>query len=103
MPKPHVFEQAATDLADWLDQTSTKLADGLRGGGRAPFAANATESQKLAYYEGRLFAPDGSPNVQGRMEELHRLGVEQYGALLAQLTKARQDRVTGTMPGQETS
>lgn len=99
MPKPHVFEQAASDLADWLDTTATKLADGLRGGGKAPFAAPASESEKLAYYEQKMFNPDGSPNVQGRMDEMHRLGVQGYSAALAEVTKAQQGRLMSQMQG----
>ncbi|MDB5541600.1 MAG: hypothetical protein JWQ89_3327 [Devosia sp.] len=96
MPREHVFEQASSDLAQWLDDTATQLADSLRGGGRAPFAANASESQKMHYYEQNLFNPDGSPNVQQRMAELHRLGITEYTKMLAEVTKTRQDRVSGT-------
>lgn len=95
MPKEHQFERASAVIADWLDSASTKLADGLKGGGRAPFAAPATDSEKLAYYESKMFNPDGTDNVQGGMEEMHRLGVEGYARAKAEVLKARQDRMMG--------
>lgn len=94
--REHIFEQVSSDLAQWLDDTSTKMVDSLKGGGRAPFAANANESEKMHYYDQTLFNPDGSPNVQQRMAELHRLGITEYTKALAQVTKMRQDRMSGT-------
>ena len=101
MPKEHQFERASAVIADWLDIGSTKIADGIKGGGRAPFAAPANESEKLAYYEQKMFNPDGTDNVQGGMEEMHRLGVEGYTKMKAEVLKARQDRMSGQMPGME--
>ena len=98
MPREHQFEYAASAIADWLDQMSTKVVDGIKGGGRAPFAAPANNSERLAYYEQAFFNPDGTENVQGRMKEMHRIGL--YGpdgfiATLAEVLKARQDRMLG--------
>jgi hypothetical protein len=68
------YDLIASDLASWLDQTSTSLAVALSPQGVAPFAAPISEPQKLAYYSAQLFMPDGTPNEQGRNAELQRLG-----------------------------
>jgi hypothetical protein len=69
----NTLDDIADDLALWIDQISTEVALAFAPG-RAPFSANVSEDQKLAFYRSRLFNPDGSPNPQGRDAELQRLG-----------------------------
>lgn len=76
--QPNFLDDVANDLAIWIDQTASEVALAFAPA-RAPFSANITEEQKLAYYRNRLFNPDGSPNVQGRNEEIARLGAEGFG------------------------
>jgi hypothetical protein len=77
-PQQTMMDEVANDLALWIDETATNIALAFAPT-RAPFAAKTTEQQKLEYYRSRLFNPDGSPNEQGRSEELRRLGVEGFG------------------------
>ena len=78
MPGQTMMDEVANDLALWIDETAKNVALAFAPS-RAPFAAQTTEDQKLQYYRARLFNPDGSPNPQGRSEELQRLGVEGFG------------------------
>jgi hypothetical protein len=82
-----MLEEVANDLALWVDQTATEVALGFAPG-RAPFAANLTEQQKLDYYSRALFNPDGSPNQQGRQREVARLGVEQFASVYEAVLRA---------------
>lgn len=82
---PHLLDQVAGELVSWLQIEPSYFADAIRGGGRAPFAANVTEAEKRDYYQRRLFNPDGSPNQQGRDEELARVGPEEYAAMFRQV------------------
>jgi hypothetical protein len=86
-PKPRraaqrntMLDDVANDLALWIDDSANKIALAFAPG-RAPFAADLTEEQKLDYYTRALFNPDGSPNQQGRNREVTRLGVEGFGAV----------------------
>lgn len=72
------LDDIANDLSLWVDQTAEQVALAFAPA-RAPFSANITEDQKLEFYRQRLFNPDGSPNPQGRNEEIQRLGAEGFG------------------------
>jgi len=72
------LDEIASDLAIWIDQTSSEIALAFAPT-RAPFSANVTEEQKLQYYRTQFFHPDGTPNVEGRNAQLQRLGVEGFG------------------------
>src|SRR5215471_2710296 len=72
------LDDISSDLAQWIDDTANKVALAFAPA-RAPFSANITEEQKLQYYRSRLFNPDGTPNTQGRTEEIQRLGPEGFG------------------------
>lgn len=74
MPTQTVLDAVANDLAVWLDQTATKIAAAMAPQGTAPFSAQLSETQKLDYYKNQLFNPDGTPNVQGRAQQIDRLG-----------------------------
>jgi hypothetical protein len=91
MASSHLFEQVADDLSQWIAETSSSLATQLAGGSHAPFAANATEAEKLDYYRSKMFNPDGSPNVQERQNLLDRAGVQGYAHVLSALGKQRPD------------
>lgn len=89
MPRQHVFESVADELADWLGATSDALVEGLVGAGPAPFAAKASEAEKLDYYERQLWNPDGSPNISGRQREMDRLGPTQWAEVFSQVEQRR--------------
>lgn len=76
--RQNFLDDISNDLALWIDQTATEVALAFAPA-RAPFSANITEQQKLDFYKTRLFNPDGSPNAQGRAQEIQRLGAEGFG------------------------
>jgi len=80
------LDDVSDDLANWIDSTATDVALAFAPA-RAPFSANITEDQKLEFYRTRLFNPDGTPNVQGRQEELQRLGPEGFGGVYQAVVK----------------
>jgi len=82
-----MMDEVANDLALWIDQTANDIALAFAPT-RAPFAAQTTEAQKIEYYRQKLFNPDGSPNAQGRNEELQRLGVEGFGLVYKAIIRA---------------
>ena len=73
-----MLDDVANDLALWIDKTATEVALAFAPA-RAPFSANITEDQKLQFYKSQIFNPDGSPNQQGRQQEIARLGPEGFG------------------------
>jgi hypothetical protein len=78
MPKLTSLDEVAIDLASWIDNTAEEIALAMAPRGQQPFAAQMSDKQKLDYYTSRLFNPDGSPNMQGRTQELQRLGPEGF-------------------------
>lgn len=84
----NILDLVANDLASWLDEVGTQLAEAMSSGGAAPFAAQLTEQQKLDYYRQALFGPDGSPNLQGRAKEMARLGPENFSMVFRAVIKA---------------
>jgi hypothetical protein len=82
-----MLEDVANDLALWIDQTATEVALAFAPG-RAPFAANLTEQQKLDFYTRQLFNPDGSPNVSGRAQQAARLGPEGFAQVYQAVVRA---------------
>jgi len=84
--KANSLDEIANDLALWLDQTSTEIALAFAPN-RAPFSANITEEQKLEYYKNKFFNPDGTPNPQGREQELQRMGISGFTQVYKALIK----------------
>ena len=99
MPQQTQLDAVANDLAVWIDQTATRIAAAMAPQGVAPFAAQITDEQKLEYYKAQLFNPDGSPNVQGRAEEMQRLGPEGFTLVYKAVLKAYPDLKLPTPPG----
>jgi hypothetical protein len=87
VPRETLLDDIAEDIALWIDQTAEEVAAAFAPG-RAPFAAQLTEQQKLDYYRERIFNPDGSPNSQGRNEEIARLGAEGFAHVYQAVVKA---------------
>ncbi len=82
---PHPYDGIAQDLFDWLTGEVDYYVEALKGGHRAPFAADTSEQQKREYYLRQMFNQnnDGtpnyaSPNSQGRDTLLNRLGTAGY-------------------------
>jgi hypothetical protein len=70
----------------------------MMAGGTAPFAAQLTEADKLRYYTRQLFNPDGTPNMQGRAQEMQRLGPEGFALVYKAVLKAHPEFVVPTPP-----
>jgi len=86
--KPNTLDLVATDLAVWLDQTSSEIALAMAPQGVAPFSAPLSEEQKLDYYKNQLFNPDGTPNLQGRSAQMARMGPEMFTQVYKAVIKA---------------
>lgn len=81
------LDEVANDLALWIDETAEAVANAFAPG-RAPFAAQLTEDQKLEFYRARIFNPDGSANTAGRNQEIARLGAEGFARVYEAVVKA---------------
>jgi len=99
VPTQTLLDAVATDLAVWLDQESTRIAAAMAPQGRAPFAAQVSESQKLEYYRNQLFNADGSPNLAGRQQQMARLGPEGFTQVYKAVIKAYPDLKVPPPPG----
>lgn|SRR5215467_687461 len=99
MPPQNLLDSVATDLAAWLDQTSTQIAAAMAPQGVAPFAAPLSETDKLEYYRNQLFNPDGTPNLQGRAAQMARMGPEQFTQVFKAVLKAYPFLKLPTPPG----
>ena len=88
MPSTNMLDDVASDLAIWLDQTSTEIAAAMAPQGIAPFAAPLSEVQKLEYYRDQLFSADGQPNLQGRAQQMARLGPQGFTQVYKAVIKA---------------
>lgn len=86
MPHTNLLEDVANDLALWIDDISTDIALAFSAT-RSPFSAHVTEEEKLEFYKSRLFNPDGSPNAQGRDEELARMGSDSFAQVFKAVTR----------------
>lgn len=87
--REHQFHRVADEVADWVDAMSTTLAEGAHDGDRPPFGADVGDRERLDYYEHVLFNPDGSPNEQGRQQEIQRIGPRGYADVLMALQRRR--------------
>jgi hypothetical protein len=92
----HPFDEAVSEILDWLTDEPAYYAEALRGGHAAPFGADVTEAQKLEYYQRQVFAthPDGSinydqPNPQGRDMLIKRVGIPGYTQIMAAVMPKR--------------
>jgi len=88
MSNETLFDSVANDLAVWLDQTSSQIALAMAPQGVAPFAAPLSETQKLEYYRDQLFMPDGEPNLQGRAQQMARLGPQGFTQVFKAVIRA---------------
>lgn len=82
------LDKLAAELGEWVDLISTQIADSVMGGFSAPGAAQLNERQKLDYYTRQFFNPDGSPNDQGRAQEMQRLGPEGFAEVWNEVISA---------------
>jgi hypothetical protein len=99
MPSPTILDRVASDLALWLDQESTRIAAAMAPQGSAPFSAQLSEQQKLQYYRDQLFNPDGTPNLQGRNQQMQRLGPQGFTQVYKAVLKAYPALKLPTPPG----
>lgn len=109
----HPYDGVAQDLLDWMTTETDYYVEAMRGGYRAPFAAEVTEKQKHDYYSRKMFKakPDGSiqydqPNPEGRDELLKQLGTTGYAQVYDTVRPKQgrrptiQDHVEATITGQ---
>lgn len=104
----HPFDEAAAEIAEWIDGEASYYAEALRGGHRTPFSASVSESEKLDYYRRQAFEtnPDGTPdltkpNTQGRDMLMKRLGIPGYTRVMAAILPRQaplQDEVDPMLP-----
>jgi hypothetical protein len=99
MPQQSLLDSVATDLAIWLDQESSRIAAAMAPQGTAPFSASVTDEQKLQYYRDQLFNQDGSPNLNGRSQQMQRLGPQGFTQVYKAVLKAYPDLRLPTPPG----
>ena len=99
MPSETMLDRVASDLALWIDETATRIALAMAPQGTAPFSAQISETQKLEYYRNALFNADGTPNVQGRAQELQRLGAQGFTQVYKAVLKAYPELRLPTPPG----
>lgn len=90
MPRPprHYLDELSDDLYEWIEDMADAMVLAFRPGGRAPFAAQVTEQQKLAYYRDLLLNKDGSSNQSGVAQTLARVGPDGLVEILTTLNKA---------------
>lgn len=82
----HVWEEVTEAAVDWMEANVKDIVAALRTpDGRSPFAADVSESDKLAFYRTKFFNEDGTPNDTGRAETLARVGVEGYVRIMRAL------------------
>jgi hypothetical protein len=82
----NMMDGVADELLGWLQTESSWYANALKGRSqKSPFAADASEPEKLDYYRRQMYMtkPDGTvqydqPNTQGRQNLINRLGVQGY-------------------------
>lgn len=103
MPQQTLLDNVASQLAIWLDTEATRIAAAMAPQGVAPFAAQTSEQEKLEYYKAQLFNPDGTPNLQGRNQQMERLGPQGFTQVYKAVIKAYpQLRIPSPPPGAET-
>jgi hypothetical protein len=80
--KQHAFDLVAQEMAEWIDDMVKQLVTALTEGDVAPFAANVSEQDKLAYFSGLVYLPDGSINIEGRNELMQTYGPAGYASIM---------------------
>lgn len=95
-PGKHVFDQVMTDLQEWMTATREHLVSGLYQGDRAPFAADVSTKENIAYHEDLLF-PGGQRDEAAIGRFIEARGEPAYARLLLEIDRSRR-RETDTAP-----
>ena len=86
MAEPHVLEELADELEEYINAMAEYLAEEMASGGRAPFSAEASEDEKADYYIEEMypvmFGPDGSRIETEHDAVIEQMGVDGYAALM---------------------
>lgn len=98
MPEPNPLDVMAEGLAEWADNISTRIADGIKGGFNAPGAAQISERQKLAFYTRQMFNADGTPNYEGRQQTLERLGPDGFAEVFSEVASVHPELMPPEIP-----
>lgn len=99
MSRPHMWDTAIEEVVKWHYAMSERVADAVKAGGRAPFAADITETDKLKFYERKFFTPTGAENKTGREQVMARLGPEGYAEVYKALVKPQDEQSFPTIDG----
>lgn len=107
--REHPWDAIPKELASYITDEAKWYAEALKGGGPAPFAARASEEEKIEYYRRQLYTqnPDGTidyekPNMQGRQQLITRVGIDNY-ALIARTVGPGKSALTDVKPDEEYS
>jgi hypothetical protein len=87
MTQKHSWDEIAQDVADYIEMMVEDCTNAIMENGQMPFASNASEDEKRAYYMQKLFNPDGSPNERGRNELIDRQGIETYAKVVDEVKR----------------
>lgn len=79
----HPWEEIAEEVVRFMDEEPPIVAEAFRYEGRAPWAANVSEDEKLLFFGAQVFHPDGSPNQEGRARLMEQYGPDNYAAIMA--------------------
>lgn len=87
MVQKHTLDQLADELEQYIEESAQQLAGAMIEGKVAPFAANVSRAEQLAYWESMFFLPDGSRNEAGRAAVMERYGPDQFERVAKALTR----------------
>lgn len=96
-----VADTVATELADWLDRTSTAVAHAVLESSYRPRVVEPSRAEALAVWKPLLVNPDGSLNEAGKQSVVSRYGGSGYRAIaegVARALRAEPDEPTPAPP-----
>lgn len=86
-----LYQRVAGKLADYLAEMPAQLASAWKAGNQdqAPFAAQTSQKQRLAYFTTLVQNADGTPNLPGREKLMEQYGVANYTQIVRTVLKAQ--------------
>ncbi|HXI15864.1 MAG TPA: hypothetical protein VNM48_05790 [Chloroflexota bacterium] len=99
----HSLDTLVEDVAAYIEDSASYLAEAMLEDGRAPFEARLTEQERYDYFRGLLWNEDGTPNQEGRQHLMGSGGVDEYARVYRWVTaRAKQREMRGsTRPPQD--
>ena len=75
----HTYDEIAEELADYIESSIEFISEALMEEGKAPFEAQISESDRLAYFRKLLWEEDGTtPNAEGRQFLIDNRGLDEF-------------------------